>query len=368
MLLTMKECRAHRVGLWVFLAGFAGASITFGAQDPGMILGSPSVSNNAVTFTLNAESGVSYTILTSSNLVDWVAVATNADPGITRTITISNPPAGPSYYRAARDPLPLFGFALTAKGRITFSNGRVDSFDGANGPYSPATATSNAVVVTDSTNSPAINLTGNAYIHGNAVTGPGGTVAGSAAVSGTISHDANIQINDVAPPVFDTFSTTLSGGTVNGTNYTYIAGMGNYLVTHLSIASGQSMLVNGNAVIYCTSTANNCVNVGGSGFIYIAPGASLTLYVAGPSMISGDGVVNGNQRASDCYIYGLPSCTAMTLVGSANFTGVMDAPEANFTLSGGAIWSGAGIVNSIDFSAGASMHYDENLARVGPTR
>jgi len=366
--MRMKKCRATRVGLWVFLAGFAGASISSGTQDPDMILGSPSVSSNALVFTLNAQSGVSYTIQASSNLLDWVAVGTNADPGITRTITISNPPDGPSYYRAARGPLPLFGFALAAKGLITIAVGGVDSFDGSLGPWTPAMARANATVLTDTNTAGAISLVAVGYIHGNAVTGPGGTVtvSGGSSVSGTITHDANIEIHDVAAPTFSTFSTSLSGGTVNGTNYTYIATNGNYKLTNLNVSSGQSMVVNGNVVIYCTSVANNCVSVGGSGFIYITPGSSLTLYIAGPSTITG--VVNGSQPANTCIIYGLPTCRAMGFSGGASFTGVLDAPEADVTLSGAAIWSGAVIVSSIYMSNNGGFHYDENLARVGPTR
>jgi len=221
------------------------------------------------------------------------------------------------------------------------------------------------VVVTDSTNSSAINMTGGAFIHGNAVTGPLGTVGGSAAVSGTISHDANVQINDVAAPTFGAYSISLPSGKVNGTNYTYVAGTGNYLLSTLSIGGGKSMVVNGNAVIYCNSTANNCVVVSGSGYIYIAPGGSLTLYVAGPSTISGTGLVNGTQSASACYIYGLPTCTAMTYSGSANYIGVVDTPEAAFTFSGGETASGSFTAKTVTISGGSKVLIDTCLGGSG---
>jgi len=377
----MKKCRATRVGLWVFLAGFAGASISFGAQDPGMILGSPSESSNLVTFTLSTKPGVSYTIQASSNLVDWVAVGTNADPCITRTITISNRPDGPSYYRAARGPLPLPRGGLVAKGNIAFSGGAyLDSFDSSDtnysnpdGSYNHDKAKDNAMALTDMNATGAISLNGG-YIASAVITGPGGTVtlSGGAAVGdiawitssntgiepGHSRNSANVQINDVAAPSFGAFSISLPSGTVGGTNYTYVATNGNYMVPSLGISGGKSMVVNGNAVIYCTSTAN-CVSVSGSGFIYITPGSSLTLYMAGSSTISGGGVVNGNLRADTFYIYGLPTCTAMTYSGSATLYAVVDVPEAILTFAGGQGWCGAGTANSFSISGSSGVHYDE---------
>jgi len=364
----MKEHRASRVGWRVLLGLFTGASMIFAAQDPGMVLGSPSVSGNGFNFTLNAESGVSYTIEASSNLLDWVAVDTNTAPGILRFITITNPPADLSYFRAARAPLPLFGGGITAKGQIKMSGGAyLDSYDSANGPYSAATARSNAVALTDSANFGAISLSGG-YIAGVAATGPGGTItlSGSATIKGSTRNDANIQIDDVAAPVFSTYSTTLPAGQVNGTNYNFVAGTGNYQVSTLTIFSGK-MVVNGDAVIYVTYMGNNAVVVSGGGFIYITPGSRLTLYCAGQMVISGGGIANGNQDTSKLTIYGLPTCTAVTYSGSAAFYGTMDAPEAAFTFSSLASAFGAFIVSSANLQGGG-VHYDENLARGDPTR
>ncbi|HXI70991.1 MAG TPA: hypothetical protein VNN22_11615 [Verrucomicrobiae bacterium] len=365
----MIEHRASRVGWRVLLGLFAGASMIFAAQDPGMVLSSPVVSGNGFNFTLNAESGVSYTIEASSNLLDWVAVDTNTGPGILRFITITNPPADLGYFRAARAPLPLFGGGITAKGKIQMSGGAyLDSYDSANGPYSAGTARSNAVALTDSANFGAISLSGG-YIAGVAATGPGGTItlSGSATIKGSTRNDANIQIDDVTAPVFSTYSTTLPAGQVNGTNYNFVATTGNYQVSTLNIGSGK-MVVNGDAVVYVTYTGNNAVVVSGSGFIYITPGSSLTIYSAGNMVMSGGGIVNGNQDASKLTIYGLPTCTQIIYSGSANFYGVVNAPEAAFTLSSPvAAAFGAFIVNSANL-IGGGVHYDEHLARGGPTR
>jgi hypothetical protein len=259
---------------------------------------------------------------------------------------------------------PTFGGGITAKGQITLTGGATaDSFDGSQGPYNPATATANVTVLSNGNVAGIIGMSGGGTIHGNAVTGPSGTVTGGT-VTGTISHDANVQINDPALPAgFSTgsYATSLPAGSVNGTNYTYVAGTGNYEISTLTIQAGKSMVVNGNAVIYVTSTANNSLVVGGSGFIYLAPGGHLALYLGGPSTISGQGMVNGNQRASDCFIYGLPTCTAMTYSGGSVFYGVVDVPEADFKFTGGTGAAGSFTANTVLISGSGGVHYDTSL-------
>jgi hypothetical protein len=265
------------------------------------------------------------------------------------------------FYRSKLFSAASFGGGLTAKDSIVLTGGAsVDSFNGAAGPYSAAAVSSNAVVLTDSTNTGAISLNSGSYIYGEAVTGPGGTVVGSSSVTGGTANDANVQITDNTAPIFSTYSTTIPYNvTVGGTNYPYGVTTGNYMVANLNIGNSP-MVVNGNAVIYCTQTGNNIVNISGSGFIYITPGSSLTIYSAGNIVISGRGVVNGNQNANQCHIFGLPTCTSLVYSGSAAFYGVVDVPEANFFLSTSAGAFGAFLVNTASIS-GTSVHYDETL-------
>jgi len=106
------------------------------------------------------------------------------------------------------------------------------------------------------------------------------------------------------------------------------------------------------------------LTVSGSGFIYIAPGGSLKVYVenSSKSVISGGGVANGTGLAANFSYIGLPTNTQLTYSGSAAFIGTVNAPEAAFTVSGSAGMSGAAIVNTFTSSGGASVHYDEGLA------
>ena len=256
-----------------------------------------------------------------------------------------------------------FGGGITAKGTISMSGGAyLDSFASVNGPYSSSIATSNAVALSDSTVAGAINMSGGAGIAGNAITGPGGTVttSGGATVTGTTSANANVQINDIPTPTLNPVSIALPGSaTFGGTNYTYaFTNGGNYQLGALALSGGQNMVINGNVVIYFTSTAD----FSGSSYLYIAPNSSLTIYIAGKLTISGSGVVNGGQNAASCLIYGLPGCNEIDYSGSANFIGVVDAPDALFNFSGNESASGSFIVGSTTISGQGGVHYDTSLS------
>jgi hypothetical protein len=109
--------------------------------------------------------------------------------------------------------------------------------------------------------------------------------------------------------------------------------------------------------------------ISGSGYLLLKPGANFQLHLGGPkAQISGGGIVNGSLKASNFGLFGLPGLTDLTYSGSAHFIGTVHAPQAKFTLSGSAGASGAFVVNSIDMSGGASLHYDEALNGGPPGR
>ena len=274
---------------------------------------------------------------------------------------------------------------VNSKGTITVSgSGYIDSFDSSNPTYSTgglyvsSKRKANALALTDSSASGAVHLAGSGLIYGSATTGPSGTVtfAGSTAVgdiawdgsntgmeSGHSANDANVQFNDVTAPFTYGSGTTPSSGTYSygGTNYNYLLGSGNYNMSSLALSGIQTMAISGTATLYVTgsfSTAN-------SAFIYIASGASLTMYVNGSVSISGAGVVNGTQTASQCTIYGLPGCTTITCGNSGAYIGTIYAPEAALTVSGAGGISGGVSASTVTVSNSGAVHYDEHLAGGG---
>jgi choice-of-anchor A domain-containing protein len=89
------------------------------------------------------------------------------------------------------------------------------------------------------------------------------------------------------------------------------------------------------------------------------------MYVNGNVNISGAGVVNGTQSASQCAIYGLPGCTTITCGNSGAFIGTVYAPEAALTVSGSGGVSGGFTASTITVSNSGQVHYDEHLTTLG---
>ena len=272
--------------------------------------------------------------------------------------------------------------AVLVKNKITMSGSAcVDSFNSQNSSYSSnglwtaSRREANATVASLSTLNSNFKMSGSSTIRGSAALGAssgtpsmsGGPVGDLAYVAANAGH-ATIQsghlINNYSASIPDAVAPFTSGsiitsGTYSGTNYTYYAGAGNYsTVGNLTIAGGQSMVIAGKAVIYVSGKFAES----GSGFMYIAPGASLTMYVAGTSCtISGNGVINGGGVAANCAINCLPACTTGTISGSGAYIGTFNAPQASVTLSGSADMSGAVVANNVTFSGGMNLHYDESL-------
>jgi hypothetical protein len=326
-----------------------------------------------------------FKLQTKTNLADanWSDVAGQVSQinGSNQVLFPSS--AGGRFYRLATARLSPAG-GLTAKGQISlFGGGVVDSFNSADpnystgGQYDPAKRKANARVLTDLGGTNAVAISIGMPVYGSVVAGPGGTftvtsngsigdIAYIASNPGTVevghaAFDANVQLSDVAiPSGFGTGVAPLPGAyTYHGTNYSYMLGTGNYSTPSFSLNGGIEMVVTGTAALY----VNGSFTTSGSSFIYISPGASLAIYLGGPSAtISGSGIVNGTGSAANCSVYGLPSCTFMTFSAASSFTGVVYAPEASLAFTGSVSVVGAFSANTISLSGTTGFHYDESLA------
>jgi Tfp pilus assembly protein PilX len=279
-----------------------------------------------------------------------------------------------------------FSKAVAAVGTITMSGGAmVDSFNSTdpasstNGQYLLSLHKANGGLATDSTAHPAIDIK-SAHVYGTVNTGSGGTViysgagaAGDATWLSGIQPSAsnstfNVSFPDQSVPG-PWVPATPVGGTNSGTNYQYVLNGSisstptQFELSALTLSGGSGkMLITGKAILYVPGN----VNVSGSAYIYLAPGASFDLYTAGSTtVLSGGGVINGTGLAKNFSYHGLPSNTSITYSGSASFIGTINAPEAAFTISGSAAMVGAAIVNTFNDSGGAAIHYDEGLGGRG---
>ena len=273
------------------------------------------------------------------------------------------------------------------------SNGNnvgTDSFDSTIGPYDPATAGGNGDVVSLTTNANSIVI-GNGKLKGNVRTPPGGIQGVTATIgsNGSVGDDAWVDggstgfqsghfkndftgsdFADATLPNVSAWFTPLGGTAPDGLIYDNLLTSGNYQVADLtgSVYVGQS-----NTVLYVTSSIS--IGTGGGstkrGYsppqIHIAPGGSLTIYMAGATTtISGNGVANDTAQAKNFAYYGLPSNTTISLTGNGAFYGTIYAPQANFNLKGSGNTStddftGASITKTTTMTGNFNFHYDESL-------
>lgn len=253
----------------------------------------------------------------------------------------------------------------------------VDSFDSTdpmyslNGAYTSARRKDNGDIGSIFGN---IDI-GNADIYGRAGVGPNGKIyvgaqgsigsnawhaAGYKGIQpGMASYDLTAVIQDTYPP----YSTGLAptSGQVNGVNYEYLLGSGNYYLSSLQLSGQQKVLVTGQATLF----VNGPIKFSGQSTLIIATNASLKLYVNGTADLTGQGVLNANNSSTNFFLIGLPGCTSIDLRGNSTMRGIVYAPYANFSLRGGGNndedFVGAVVCKSVNMRGHFNFHYDEAI-------
>ncbi len=280
---------------------------------------------------------------------------------------------------------------INTKGTINFAGGWLDSFDSSDtnsfpgGKYVFANRKANGQAVSNSSATPAISV-GTGHIYGSVTTGPGaGTVTVGSGAVGDVAYnanptgthiqnthqtgDANLQFDDVTVPfLFGSGSNPefSPARQIGGTNYTVVldyAVNSKFNYSTITLNSTQRMVVTGGEVTLYLS-GNFVINGGATpAFVYVAPGASLKVYVTGTTSVAGGGIVNGTGLARNLSVYGLgTAATTWPISGSSAFIGTVYAPYALLNFSGAAGASGSFSANRVALSGGAAIHYDESLS------
>lgn len=272
--------------------------------------------------------------------------------------------------------------AVLAKQTVTLSGGvLIDSFNSMDpgqstgGRYDQAKRQDGGDVASASDAVNVITGTGRVNVYGHLFTGPSGSVVinGSASVGslawvdggnrniqpGWYSNNFQVTLPDVSLPGVTFAPLPKKAGSVNGTNYNYVLTTGNYQASSFSLSGG--LCINGKVLLYFT----NGFQISGQGFVYVAPGASLTVYLGGQSQLSGGGVVNGTGYATNCAYLGLPSCTSIQNSGNSDFVGSIYAPAADISLTGGGSQTlnlaGAVVGKTVTISGNYQFHFDQSL-------
>jgi hypothetical protein len=292
----------------------------------------------------------------------WVPASTGSNY-VTRKVevTVKNP-------GILRNALLLLG-SVGGNGGNTI----IDSFSSTNGAYTLATRRDNADIQCLGANPGCVDV-GNSQVYGKINTLPTGSViCANGAVGDTnwIATQTGIEPGwvDNSMRVFtlpDSPVATFTGsfpdrGSYQGTNYTYVLGTGKYYLSSLNLSGQGNMIVTGDAQLRISTS----IKIAGQGCIIIASNASLTIYMEGSSAsLSGLGIINQNGLASKYMFYGSTNTTSVDVTGNGDAYGVYYAPQANMKLSGNGSFCGAFVAKSVNNGGGASIHYDEELAKL----
>lgn len=307
----------------------------------------------------------------------------------------------------------LFSNGLVAKKGITFSgtNPSVDSYNSANGAYTPSPATSNRFprgsagstsVLTDSLS------VGNADIFGYVSigssnydaldVGPQGKVTGNFnAANGTIDYThvatnftASFDVQTVSP------ATSTPLGTVNGSKtlpvsssdpsitdpktgvvtYYYTANSISLTNDTLTVSPGYNVAVIVSGAID-VGGGTGAITVNSTNTDGVLLSSSLNLYVSGNVTIAGKGATNtlttttgttsttSVNRPQDLMIWGTATTSQTIKVsGNGELSAVVYAPNAAVEAKGGGNTGslyGAFVGNTVKMSGNDAFHYDESL-------
>jgi hypothetical protein len=210
---------------------------------------------------------------------------------------------------------------------------------------------------------------GNHVVNGNLYLGPAVNPAeiGPGQVTGTVRNDFNTCFPDVTlpPALMNPLPALLRANGPYAGSYVFDVS-GAWAISSnapIVVLPGVSVLLRVDATTFNPAMVHIMSTNGISG--------ALNLYqVSGSMTLSGLVTVDNQYAGNFCY-WGLPGVTNITCSGSSTFYGVIYAPEANLTLTGGGSGNnsvGALVAKSLMLLSHWAIHFDESLREYGPRR
>ena len=270
--------------------------------------------------------------------------------------------------------------AIILQKQITMGGGVIDSFDSSDATKSTLSLydvnkrqSHGDVAMANSANATfgGANVYGNVYYNGQVPTGTT-NVHGTLTPAYTTTFDPVLAPSSSSWQPTDPTVTAITGSTVltAGTQ----SNPARYKVSQLSVGGGQVLTINpptGGGEGYIEIWVTGGLTTSGSGIVMQMPGVHSTYYVQGDITMSGGSFINKSNIAANLTIDGVDPAAGttkkMTVSGSGDFIGVINAPNFDFTISGQGEYSGSLIGHTINLSGGAGFHYDEALAKASTT-
>lgn len=255
-----------------------------------------------------------------------------------------------------------FYFALVGKDEVVMGgNARTDSYNSSTG-----TTGDNGDVATNGD----ITMNGDeAFINGDADTGPEGTFAETDQVSGEITHESNIPLPPVIVP--QELIDLPSSGQLTAPPAQPLTGLHKYTSIKLANPTDQ-LVVQGPASIYLTGSSSLSITGPAAFIISESSTGPVYIYADGDVSISGQGIVNTTQTPSNFLLYSTASAEdslskppQITFSGQTDLYGAIYAPGADVSITGLSYdIYGAIIGKTLDISGNGTVHYDEALSDV----
>ena len=291
----------------------------------------------------------------------------------------------------------IWANAIVAKNSVVFNGNKIsiDAYDSAVGPWHATTnRLDRATVATNLATNGGLEVN-NADIFGSVATGggkplvgPNGSVRGATSPNtlpdntdpNNVRTDFSYNIPDATTPtaapislgaVTNSLTLPRAGDTPGADGrYTYSASSIDLTNKAITISGAVDLIVTGN------------ISIGGnSGSITVGStaGTQLQLYAAGNVSLGGQGTVNQTSSPPNMTIYGTRTQAqaatlgrqVFSLSGNAAFSGLVYAPNAEVTLSGGGSagrFDGAIIGYSVTFNGNYDFHYDVQLEGIESER
>ncbi len=274
--------------------------------------------------------------------------------------------------------------ALAVRSSITLSGTTsIDSFDSTDpsksnfGQYDATKRQDRADVASNGNGG--LSDFNNCEVRGSAFSN-GGAIQDTAGVVGPVFDNFSTALPPVSTPVWGVINVapnsivdppggmTLMGGPSGSAQ--------NYKISALTLNSATNPLIlaphTAGQQSYVNIWVTGALSVTGSGVIQQQPGVHVTIYCEGNVTLLGGGIANQNNRARYLQIFGVDPASGtrtITVGGSGDFVGVIDAPDFDLTVSGPGMFCGAAIARAAAISTANGFHYDEDLGdlQIGPS-
>lgn len=250
--------------------------------------------------------------------------------------------------------IPRMQHALFAHERLTTGgNTLVDSYDSTKGSYQSQVGSDGfAGSAGDIASNGEIHC-GGGEIHGDATPGPGFTVSGKTdVVEGSTAPATSAQ----EMPEYSYAPLIAAGGKFSTTKLVLLP-PGDHRYTEFSASSTAIVTISGKTRIWIDGD----FSLSGSATLALLPASTLEIHHGnGTFTIGGGGIVNPMLSPSALTVFSATSAK-FSLSGSSEFHGLINAPGAAFVSTGNAALYGAVVANTIVFSGGTEVHFDESI-------